>query len=260
MEERKRVGREMNRDWGRKSFLLPFSSFRLDSGLIPGVHAVGMAVGSEVGSKHGGNLYQCSDGETGTDRLRMMFSFTDSGSISPEIQFINKTIAVSLFVGSFIGATISSRNAIETVLRKYRSNVYVHQFEARRHFQDNITLIMMKNAFKWAWRLSLFSGMYSTFVVSCAVYNNKTSIWEHIAAGALCGSIWKLKLGIRATAVGCATGGTLGLICGCTTAALLWAAGTSVKELRYWHHEYWEKEYMRRVESLQEKKPDGLSE
>ncbi|XP_023238240.1 RPII140-upstream gene protein-like [Centruroides sculpturatus] len=151
----------MNCGWGTKSHLLPFSSFRLGSGLFPGVHAVGMAVGSEVDSNHGGNLYRCPDGETGTDRLRMMFRFTDFGNISPEVQFINKTIGVSLFLGSFIGATISSRDAIETVLRKYRSNVYVHQFEAKRHFQDNITLIMMKNAFKWAWRLSLFSGMYS---------------------------------------------------------------------------------------------------
>lgn len=232
----------------------------INFGIFPRVHAcMAEGISNEVDTKKSITMFNSFDNETGMDRLKKMFQTTEFGNSSPELSFINKTIMISFFLGSFIGLTVSSRSAVENVIRKYQSSAFANPHLAKRHLQDNITLILIKNAFKWAWRISLFSGTYSTIVLSSAVYNNKASIWEHIAAGALCGGMWKTKLGVKAAIVGCALGGTLGLICGCTAAAALWITGTSYQELRYWHYDYWEKEYRNKVKMLEERKKEHKS-
>ncbi|XP_013780940.1 RPII140-upstream gene protein-like [Limulus polyphemus] len=208
---------------------------------------------SEIDISQNEDLFRPPEGETGWDRLRMMFMKDMFGNSSPEMKMITSGVGMSLFIGACIGGTISSRNAVETFIRQNQATQFNTQLEAKRRLQDRLMLDMCRGAWKWGWRMALFTGSYMLFITSVGVYRNKTSVWEHIAAGVTCGTLWKAKMGLRAMAVGGLCGGSLGLFAGCLSVGVMWISGVSLAEIRYWQHNYWCEQYKKRAAIVKEK-------
>lgn len=71
-----------------------------------------------------------------------------------------------------------------------------------------------------------------------AVYRNKSSIVEYLAAGGITGSLYKVNMGLRGMAVGGILGGALGGVAGLLSLLVLRLSGTSMEEVRYWQYKW----------------------
>jgi len=71
-----------------------------------------------------------------------------------------------------------------------------------------------------------------------AVYRGKSSVYEYIAAGALTGAGYKLRMGPKGMASGLLVGGFLGTIAGGISMVILKSSGMTMEEVRYWQYKW----------------------
>ncbi|XP_054719119.1 RPII140-upstream gene protein-like [Uloborus diversus] len=146
--------------------------------------------------------------ETGWDRVKRMY--ISMVSISPELsQIVWNCTTVSLVVG-FYGALSHMQQAKTDHLRKNVASVFESQHLARRKLQDTMTLSGIKGGFMYALRYGSFSSLYLLLTMTAANYNNKITVWEHIASGTLLGSIFRINYGLKGMTAAGVTGGFLG--------------------------------------------------
>ncbi|CAH1170376.1 unnamed protein product [Phaedon cochleariae] len=176
--------------------------------------------------------------ESGSDRLKRMFSVDEFGSISKEVSSILQVAAMSTFIGGMYGGIINSRTAYLEFMKNNEATKFTTHLEAKQKLQDKVTISFGKGAFKWGWRLTLFCTSFVGIATTVQVYKGKCGIMEYVAAGGLTGALYKFNMGPRGWIVGGGLGSLLGLICGGTTVGLLKLGGISMEDARYWQYQW----------------------
>lgn len=192
------------------------------------------------------NIRRMLDSESGRDRIKRMYSLNDYGLPSPELFYILKGGYFSAAFGGLLGAYRAIVNTRENFLRSNEATPFDSQHLARRRLTDTMTLSGMRAMLTHGFRVGAFTTSYLLLTLTAASYNNKLTIWEHIASGAFIGSVFRIKYGPRGMlAAGC-LGGTLGLFAGGTLQISMWLTGTSYQELLYLQHENYAEDFMMR--------------
>ncbi|XP_069703295.1 RPII140-upstream gene protein isoform X2 [Periplaneta americana] len=184
-------------------------------------------------------LYESNkQNETGRDRLYMMYSLDEFGNISPELNSACQAAFLGTFIGACYGGVLNSKIAYTDFMERNEATIFKNHLDAKKKLQDQVTIGFGKGAFRWGWRLGLFSGMYVLFTTSIAVYRGHSSIVEYVAAGGLTGALYKCNMGLRGMAVGGGLGSVLGGIAGIASLSILKLSGLSMEEVRFWQHQW----------------------
>ncbi|XP_045473399.1 RPII140-upstream gene protein [Harmonia axyridis] len=172
---------------------------------------------------------QTSDG---WQRLQKMFEIDEFGDMSNELTVVSQTAMVSGFAGLIYGGVMNSRTAYTDFMRHNTATSFSSHFEAKRKLQDAVTKSFGKGAWKWGWRVSLFTTSFVGISTMVSVYRGKSGIREYIVGGALTGTLYKWQMGPRGWIVGGLLGSVLGLFSGSISYGLLKMNGLTMSELR----------------------------
>lgn len=141
---------------------------------------------------------------------------------------------LGLIVGAAYGGFVDSRVAYMGFMDSNQATAFDNHFEAKKKLQDNVTLGFARGAWKWGWRLALFTTSYTAITTTIASYRGKSSIVEYLAAGGLTGAVYKMNMGLRGMAAGLFFGSVIGGVAGLGSLAILKLTGTTMEDLRYW--------------------------
>ncbi|CAO1421891.1 unnamed protein product [Diamesa hyperborea] len=179
-----------------------------------------------------------NDTETGKDRMYRMFTMDEFGRMSSELNAIYQAGFLGMFAGAVYGGFLGSRSAYFDFMDRNQATAFKSHLDAKKKLQDNVTTNFAKGAFKFGWRLGLFSISYVGITTMVSVYRGESSIWEYLAAGMLTGSMYKFNMGLRGIAAGGLVGGFLGTIAGGVSLLVLKTTGMSMEEVRYWQYKW----------------------
>merc|ERR1711862_111705 len=132
-------------------------------------------------------------------------------------------------MGSFVG----SRNASDEFVRKNKHTKWPTKFIANRRYLDATFLGGVKSGTFMAIRCSAFCALYLSGVLSISVYRNKSSVWEHIAAGGCTGALLRMNMGLKGMVGGGLTGMVLGTCAGALIVGAAWASGETQDVLHF---------------------------
>lgn len=176
--------------------------------------------------------------ETGLDRLKEMFKINEYGEISSELNSIYQAGFCGFLFGAIYGGFINSRTSYEDFMNNNQASAFKSHLDAKRKLQNEFTLSFARGAFKWGWRVSLFTTSYFGIITLISVYREKSSIYEYLAAGGITGALYKVNMGLKGMTAGGVIGGGLGAIAGLASLGLLKLSGTSMEEMRYWQYKW----------------------
>lgn len=176
--------------------------------------------------------------ETGLDRLKEMFTVDEFGSISPELNSVYQAGFTGFLFGALYGGFINSRTAYEDFMNNNQASAFKSHLDAKRKLQNEFTISFAKGAFKWGWRVSLFTTSYFGIITLISVYREKSSIYEYLAAGGITGALYKVNMGLKGMTAGGIIGGGLGAVAGLASLGLMKLSGTSMEEMRYWQYKW----------------------
>ncbi|XP_063218014.1 RPII140-upstream gene protein [Bacillus rossius redtenbacheri] len=175
---------------------------------------------------------------TGWDRLYQMFSVDEFGTHSPELHVVYQAGFYGAFIGACIGGFLGSKAAYLNFMDTNQATAFKSHLDAKKKLQDQVTISFARGAFKWGWRLGLFSGSYMLVSTALSVYRGKSSVLEYVAAGCVTGALYKFNLGPRGMLVGGLMGSVLGLMAGGCSLALLDMTGASIENVRFWQYKW----------------------
>lgn len=178
------------------------------------------------------------DRQTGKERLYLMFSVDEFGRVSNEINSIYQAGFLGFLVGACYGGFVHSRVSYMNFMERNQATAFKSSFEAKRKLQDQVTLTFAKGAFKWGWRLALFTTSYIGIQTVISVYRGKSSVYEYLVAGGVTGAMYKFNMGLRGMTSGGLVGLTFGGIAGLLSLAILRATGTTMEEVRFWQYKW----------------------
>ncbi|XP_054268466.1 RPII140-upstream gene protein isoform X2 [Macrosteles quadrilineatus] len=124
-------------------------------------------------------------------------------------------------IGSMYGGIQSSRNAFVDFMERNQATIFDNHLDAKRKLQNHVTIHFAKGAFKWAWRMTAFTGGFTLVFFSLHAYRGSTSLLDYGTSGAIIGAILRLKLGPTGILIGGTVGGILGFFCGLVNQSLL---------------------------------------
>ncbi|KAL3270371.1 hypothetical protein HHI36_009417 [Cryptolaemus montrouzieri] len=174
----------------------------------------------------------------GWQRLKKMFQIDEFGDVSRELGTISQTAMLSSFVGIMYGGFINSRTSYTDFMKRNTAASFTSHFEAKRKLQDTVTKSFGRGAWKWGWRLCLFSTTFVGLSTMISVYRGKNGIIEHVLAGAGTGALYKWQMGPRGWIVGCGLGALLGVTSGTLTIGLLKITGLTMDEVREYQQSF----------------------
>ncbi|EAT34978.1 AAEL012820-PA [Aedes aegypti] len=178
------------------------------------------------------------DKQTGKDRLYLMFSIDEFGRVSSELNSIYQAGFLGFLVGACYGGFVNSRVAYMNFMERNQATAFKSSFEAKRKLQDQVTVTFAKGAFKWGWRLALFTTSYIGIQTVISVYRGKSSIYEYLVAGGTTGALYKFSMGPKGMVSGGLVGMAFGGIAGLASLAILRASGTTMEEVRFWQYKW----------------------
>ena len=199
------------------------------------------------------------ENESGWDRLYLMYSRDEFGALSPELNSVLQASYMGIFVGFLYGGITTSRIAYMNFMERNEATAFQSHFEAKKKLQDQVTVGFAKGAFKWGWRLGLFTGTYVLLTTTIAVYRGHSSLIEYIVAGGVTGATYKCGLGLRGIIVGGGLGSVLGGIAGLASLGILKMSGMTMEEIRYWQYQ-WKQERERQFFKEEKNNEDVLFE
>jgi len=170
------------------------------------------------------------------ERIKLMYTIDEFGYISPELNSIRQAGFLGLMVGAIYGGFVDSRIAYMNFMERNQATAFEHHFEAKKKLQDNVTLGFAKGAWKWSWRLALFTTSYTAITTTISSYRGKSSLYEYLAAGGVTGAMYKFNMGLRGMAAGTFFGSIIGGLAGLGSLAILKLTGTSMEDIRYWQY------------------------
>uniref|UniRef100_A0A6M2DJX7 Complex I assembly factor TIMMDC1, mitochondrial n=1 Tax=Xenopsylla cheopis TaxID=163159 RepID=A0A6M2DJX7_XENCH len=177
-------------------------------------------------------IKQKQENETPMDRLYKMFTIDEFGILSPELTSIIHATSAAGVTGALYGGYMRSKVAYEDFLSNNQATSFPNVNEAKRQLSTQVSLGFAKGAYMWGWRLALFTFSYVGIVTVFSVYQDKSTIWEYLAAGSVTGALYKLKLGPKGMIVGGGVGLVLGAIAGTISLTLLYLTGSTMQEMR----------------------------
>ncbi|XP_058813365.1 RPII140-upstream gene protein [Topomyia yanbarensis] len=185
-------------------------------------------------------MYENAPGDqlTGKQRLYQMVTLDEFGRVSSEANSIYQAGFLGFMVGACYGGFIQSRVAYMNFMERNQATAFKSSFEAKRKLQDQVTVNFAKGAFKWGWRLALFTTSYIGIQTIISVYRGKSSIYEYLVAGATTGALYKFKMGLKGMTSGGVIGFAFGGIAGALSLAILKASGTTMEEVRFWQYKW----------------------
>lgn len=183
-------------------------------------------------------LYEPLPGETGWDRVKMIFELDEWGQKHPNLDFTFQGVMMGFFVGSAVGGFQAAKQATDQFIQRNEAAKFYTDLDAKRRLNDHVFYSAYRSAFKWGWRTSLFTGVYLFSLTFFSTYQNSTKISHYVGAGALTGTLFKFRMGPRAMLVGGGLGSVLGLIAGGLTTGMFWVMGSSLDEMNYWRLQY----------------------
>ncbi|XP_055587317.1 RPII140-upstream gene protein [Uranotaenia lowii] len=217
-------------------FAIPRASVVSAAGVIPFLSPDADQVDTETIQKRFADAP--GDQHSGKDRLYMMFSVDEFGRISNEVNSIYQAGFLGFLVGACYGGFVHSRVAYMNFMERNQATAFQSSFEAKRKLQDQVTLNFAKGAFKWGWRLALFTTSYIGIQTVISVYRGKSSIYEYLTAGGVTGALYKFNMGLKGMASGGLVGITFGGIAGALSLSILKATGTTMEEIRFWQYKW----------------------
>ncbi|XP_063704551.1 RPII140-upstream gene protein [Culicoides brevitarsis] len=170
------------------------------------------------------------------ERLRAIYSISEFGELSPELNSIRQACLFGGFVGIMYGGFVDSRISYMNFMERNQATAFDNHFEAKKMLQNNVTTGFVRGAMKWGWRVALFTTSYTAISTTIASYRGKSSVWEYLAAGGLTGAIYKVNMGLKGMTAGGAAGLAMGGIAGLLTLGLLKLSGHTVEDVQYWQH------------------------
>ncbi|GAB0096503.1 RPII140-upstream gene protein [Sergentomyia squamirostris] len=176
--------------------------------------------------------------ETGRDRLKKMFTIGTEEGISPELVNIQHSGFLGIFIGCCYGGFLSSRKAYVDFMENNQATAFSNHLDAKKKLQHSITMSFGKGAWRWGWRLGLFTTSYVGISTIIAVYRGKSSIFEYMAGGLAAGAMYKMNLGLRGMVAGGLVGCAVGTVGGALSLSLLKASGMTMEEMRYWQYRW----------------------
>ncbi|XP_321704.6 RPII140-upstream gene protein [Anopheles gambiae] len=178
------------------------------------------------------------DKQTGVERLQMMFTIDEFGRVSSELNSIYQAGFLGFLFGACYGGFVNSRVAYMNFLERNQATAFQSSFEAKKKLQDQVTLNFAKGAFRWGWRLALFTTSYVGIQTVVSVYRGKSSLYEYLAAGGVTGAMYKFSMGLRGMASGGLVGLALGGLAGGLSLGIMRATGTTMEEVRFWQYKW----------------------
>ncbi|CAH1400841.1 unnamed protein product [Nezara viridula] len=172
-----------------------------------------------------------SKDKSGWDRLKNVFTIDEYGEFTPELSNIYQTTIFAAFAGGCYGGIVFSRKAYLDFIERNEATKFKHHFEAKRELQNYVTVSFAKGAFKWSWRVCLFTGLYISFVTALHAYRGEPSIFNYIIGGLVSGAIYRINYGLRGVIVGGTVGSMIGLAGGCLTLNLLRLTGHTFDDI-----------------------------
>ncbi|KAL0840532.1 hypothetical protein ABMA28_015750 [Loxostege sticticalis] len=199
---------------------------------------------------------------SGIERVKKMFSRNEYEEVSPELHNVVQAAMCGAFFGACMGGFARSRDAYLYFIENNQATIFKSTMEAKKKLQDYVTVAFAKGAYRWGWRLGIFSGMFSLIATTISVYRGDTTLVEYITAGAITGGLYKANLGLAATFVGAGLGAALSTIAGLAILGLLKITGVSMDDIRkamYRIKEAREDQFNQAVEKSAKIKNDDLT-
>ncbi|XP_015592036.1 RPII140-upstream gene protein [Cephus cinctus] len=185
--------------------------------------------------KKSSNMYlDAAKHETGWDRLRSVFISTDGGEMSRELSSIHQSIFMGGILGMMYGGIKKSQFSFKNFIHNNDATKFHNIVDARRTLQNEVTIGFIKGAYKYGWRVALFTGSYVGLTTLIATYRGRSSVIEYTVAGAVTGMMYKVPIGPRGMVSGGVVGAVLGTLAGGITLLILKTTGSTVEEVRYW--------------------------
>ncbi|XP_058467650.1 RPII140-upstream gene protein [Malaya genurostris] len=185
-------------------------------------------------------MYENAPGDhlTGKERIYQMLTLDEFGRVSREANSIYQAGFLGFLVGACYGGFVQSRIAYMDFMERNQATAFQSSFDAKRKLQDQVTVNFAKGAFKWGWRLALFTTSYIGIQTVISVYRGKSSIYEYLIAGGTAGALYKFKMGLKGMTSGGIVGLTFGGVAGVLSLAILKATGTTMEEVRFWQYKW----------------------
>lgn len=81
--------------------------------------------------------------------------------MSGELNSIHQAGFLGMFTGAVYGGFLGSRKSYFDFLDRNQATAFTNHLDAKRKLQDQVTMGFAKNAFRFGWRLGLFSLSYT---------------------------------------------------------------------------------------------------
>ncbi|XP_043492380.1 RPII140-upstream gene protein, partial [Polistes fuscatus] len=118
---------------------------------------------------------------------------------------------------------------------------FFNHMDAKRSLQDKVTIAFAKGAYKFGWRLCVFSGIYEFIRMMLNAYYGKPSVLHYMVGAGIAGFLFKLSLGVKGSLVGLIVGAVLGAIGGSLSLIFLKLTGMSQEDFEriryYWSNQ-----------------------
>ncbi|KAI4495525.1 hypothetical protein M0802_008739 [Mischocyttarus mexicanus] len=171
-------------------------------------------------------------------RIKKIFISTEIEPLSKELQnFINFTSTASL-VGIAVGGLFYTRGVAQDFIDNNEATRFYNHMDAKRSLQKKVTIQFAKGAYRFGWRLTLFSGIYEFIRMMLTAYYGHHSILHYMIGAGVAGFLFKLSLGLKGSLVGLVVGTVLGAIGGSFILLFLKLTGMSLEDFER-IHQYW---------------------
>jgi len=163
-------------------------------------------------------VHEYIQNETGMDRLKDMWNYgTKPGTLSTELEPIFSAVKFTCYGSFLLGSFVGARNAGDEFVRKNKHTKWPTKSRASRKYLDAAFLGGVKYGAGMALHCGAFCALYLSTVLSVSVYRNKTSVWEHVAAGSLTGAVLRINMGLQ----GMIAAGLVGMVLGASAGILM---------------------------------------
>ncbi|XP_003701257.1 RPII140-upstream gene protein [Megachile rotundata] len=157
--------------------------------------------------------------------------FYNNGETSKEFQSILNSTTVGFVAGFFMGGIHKSRFVAEKFITENEATPFKNHYEAKRLLQYKVATALFHGGFPFAMKLGTFCFLFSTTATVLQTHQGKFNPSQHVIAGAIAGSIYKMNTGLKGAFAGGFVGTILGSISGIAAALILYVTGTEMDDL-----------------------------
>lgn len=104
--------------------------------------------------------YVCTCYNVSLFQLMRMFVCSEFGTMTQELNSIYQAGFLGLFFGVCYGGVVHSRDAYTKFMDSNQATAFKSHLDAKKKLQDKVTTGFAKGAFRWGWRVSLFTTSY----------------------------------------------------------------------------------------------------